>query len=131
MSTALTSAATAQGLAIRSERPQFVGMLRGEIFKLVRQRFNWLTTLGFAGAVSIYYLFLLGNKSIKDGLQQAPYENLYHLMAREGAIAAVSRVQAVAYGEIVATVSSQGKYLGSRFSGTPRTSRQRFNSIIR
>jgi ABC-type transport system involved in multi-copper enzyme maturation permease subunit len=89
MSTALTSAATAQGLAIRSERPQFVGMLRGEIFKLVRQRFNWLTTLGFAGAVSIYYLFLLGNKSIKDGLQQAPYENLYHLMAREGAITRV------------------------------------------
>jgi len=89
MSTALTSAATAQGLAARSERPQFLGMLRGEIFKLVRQRFNWLTTLGFAGAVSIYYLFLLGNKSVKDDLQQFPYESFYHIMAREGAITRV------------------------------------------
>jgi ABC-2 type transport system permease protein len=89
MSTALSSAATAQGLAARSERPQFLGMLRGEIFKLVRQRFNWLTTLGFAGAVSIYYLFLLGNKYFKEDLQQSPYESLYHVMAREGAITRV------------------------------------------
>lgn len=86
MSTALTSAATAHGLVTRSERPQFLGMLRGEIFKLVRQRFNWITTLGFAGAASIYYLFLLGNKQVKADLQQAPYESFYHIMAREGAI---------------------------------------------
>jgi ABC-type transport system involved in multi-copper enzyme maturation permease subunit len=89
MSTALISAATAQGLAARSERPQFVGMLRGEIFKLVRQRFNWLTTLGFVGVVSIYYLFLLGAQGFKDNLQQAPYEALSHTMAREGAITRV------------------------------------------
>lgn len=89
MSTALTSAATAQGLAARSERPQFLGMLRGEIFKLARQRFNWLTTLGFAGAVSIYYLFLLGNRHFKEDLQQFPYESFYHTMAREGAITRV------------------------------------------
>jgi len=36
--------------------------------------------------VSIYYLFLLGNKQIKDDLQQFPYESFYHIMAREGAI---------------------------------------------
>jgi ABC-2 type transport system permease protein len=89
MSTALSSATTGQGLAERSEHPQFLGMLRGEMFKLVRQRFNWLTTLGFAGAVSVYYLFLLGAKGVKDGLQQAPYESLYHTMAREGAITRV------------------------------------------
>jgi ABC-type transport system involved in multi-copper enzyme maturation permease subunit len=89
MATTFISAATAQGLAARSERPQFLGMLRGEIFKLARQRFNWLTTLGFAGAVSVYYLFLLGNKSIKDNLQQFPYESFYHTMAREGAITRV------------------------------------------
>ncbi|HEY7023229.1 MAG TPA: ABC transporter permease [Ktedonobacterales bacterium] len=89
MSTALSSATTTHGLAARSEHPQFLGMLRGEIFKLVRQRFNWITTLGFAGAVSVYYLFLLGNKQIKDDLQQFPYESFYHTMAREGAITRV------------------------------------------
>jgi ABC-2 type transport system permease protein len=89
MSTALTSATTAHGLAARSEHPQFLGMLRGEIFKLVRQRFNWLTTLGFAGAVSIYYLFLLGAQGFKNSLLQDPYEALYHTMAREGAITRV------------------------------------------
>jgi ABC-type transport system involved in multi-copper enzyme maturation permease subunit len=89
MSTALSSAKTGQGLAERSEHPQFLGMLRGEMFKLVRQRFNWLTTLGFAGAVSVYYLFLLGAKGIKEELQQAPYEAFYHIMAREGAITRV------------------------------------------
>jgi ABC-2 type transport system permease protein len=89
MSSALSPASTGHGVATRSERPQFLGMLRGEIFKLVRQRFNWLTTLGFAGAVSIYYLFLLGGKGIKEDLQQTPYESLYHTMAREGAITRV------------------------------------------
>ncbi len=89
MSTAFTSAATAQGLAARSERPQFLGMLRGEVFKLARQRFNWFTTLGFAGAVSVYYLFLLGRQRVTDDLRQAPYDALYDLMAREGAIVRV------------------------------------------
>jgi ABC-type transport system involved in multi-copper enzyme maturation permease subunit len=89
MSTTFTSATTPHGLAARSEHPQFLGMLRGEVFKLVRQRFNWITTVGFAGAVSIYYLFLLGNKQIKADLQQFPYESFYHTMAREGAITRV------------------------------------------
>src|SRR5215831_11049864 len=89
MSTALSYARTANGLTARSEHPQFLGMLRGEIFKLVRQRFNWITTLGFAGAVSIYYLFLLGAPGIKINLLQDPYESLYHTMAREGAITRV------------------------------------------
>ena len=89
MSTALSYARTANGLTARSEHPQFLGMLRGEIFKLVRQRFNWITTLGFAGAVSIYYLFLLGAPGFKTNLQQDTYEAFYHTMAREGAITRV------------------------------------------
>jgi ABC-2 type transport system permease protein len=89
MSTALSYARTANGLTARSEHPQFLGMLRGEIFKLVRQRFNWITTLGFAGAVSIYYLFLLGASGFKNNLLQDPYEAMYHTMAREGAITRV------------------------------------------
>jgi ABC-type transport system involved in multi-copper enzyme maturation permease subunit len=89
MSSALSYARTANGLTARSEHPQFLGMLRGEIFKLVRQRFNWITTLGFAGAVSIYYLFLLGAPGLKKNLLLDPYEGLYHTMAREGAITRV------------------------------------------
>src|SRR6516165_2003520 len=89
MSTALSYARTANGLTARREHPQFLGMLRGEIFKLARQRFNWLTILGFAGAVSIYYLFLLGARGLKNSLQLDPYEALYHTMAREGAITRV------------------------------------------
>ena len=82
MSTALSSARTANGLTARSEHPQFLGMLRGEIFKLVRQRFNWLTTLGFAGAVSIYYLFLLGNTTDQ---RQPPAVPLRILVPHDGA----------------------------------------------
>jgi ABC-type transport system involved in multi-copper enzyme maturation permease subunit len=89
MSTVYSTPTTAYGLAGRREHPQFLGMLRGEIFKLARQRFNWLTILGFAGAVSIYYLFLLGARGLKNSLQLDPYEALYHTMAREGAITRV------------------------------------------
>jgi ABC-type transport system involved in multi-copper enzyme maturation permease subunit len=86
MSTALTSVTTAGGLAERHEHPQFVGMLRGELFKLARQRFNWITTLGFAAVISVYYLFLLGNEGIRAFLRQHPLDSLISLMEREGAI---------------------------------------------
>src|SRR5215470_11522520 len=65
-------ASTTDGPVERREHPQFLGMLRGEIFKLVRQRFNWLTTLGFAGVITVYYLFALGNAGIKEFLRQQP-----------------------------------------------------------
>jgi ABC-type transport system involved in multi-copper enzyme maturation permease subunit len=82
-------ASTTDGPAERREHPQFLGMLRGEIFKLVRQRFNWLTTLGFAGVVTVYYLFALGNEGIKAFLRQQPLVSLTSLMEREGAITRV------------------------------------------
>jgi ABC-type transport system involved in multi-copper enzyme maturation permease subunit len=61
-------------------------MLGGELFKLTRQRLNWLLLLMLAGATSIYYLFALRSQGIKDFLLADPLSSYVNLMSRELAI---------------------------------------------
>ena len=57
--------------------------MRGELFKLTRQRLNWLLLLMLAGTTSIYYLFALGSTGIKDFLLADPLGSYVSLMSRE------------------------------------------------
>lgn len=63
--------------------PSFGGILRGELFKLARQRLNWLLLLMLAGTTSIYYLFAVGSPGVKDSLLADPLGSYVSLMSRE------------------------------------------------
>jgi ABC-2 type transport system permease protein len=85
----MTSAVAPARAAEREARtlaPSFPGMVRGELFKLARQRLNWVLLLMVAGATSIYFVFLLGISGAKDNIQADALSTLTHLMARELAI---------------------------------------------
>jgi ABC-2 type transport system permease protein len=66
--------------------PRFPGLVRGELFKLSRQRVNWLLLLLLAGATSIYFVFLLGSPHIKDNILAAPLDSVAQVAERELAI---------------------------------------------
>lgn len=80
------AAHTTRGVTQPATAPSFIGMLRGELFKLARQRLNWLLLLMLAGTTSIYYLFAVGSPGIKDFLLADPLSSYVSLMSRELAI---------------------------------------------
>jgi hypothetical protein len=57
--------------------PRFLGVLRGEIFKLARQRTVWLMLIALAGFICLPWLFTLIAPHMKTGLQQYPLYALY------------------------------------------------------
>ncbi len=81
--TAPAAARSAAGTQAQAPTPSFVGVLGGELFKLMRQRLNWLLLLMLAGTTSIYYLFALGIRGVKDDLLTDPLGSYVSLMSRE------------------------------------------------
>ncbi len=78
--------------AVPAARPTFLGVLRGELFKLTRQRLNWLLVLGVTGitlAPHIYFVFFSDHSAIQQQLQDPPQLFLYQTM---GATLAIQRV---------------------------------------
>jgi ABC-2 type transport system permease protein len=70
--------------ALPAPRPTFLGVLRGELFKLTRQRLNWLLVLGVTGitlAPHIYFVFFSDHSAIQQRLQDPPQLFLYQTMA--------------------------------------------------
>lgn len=81
------SIAAASGTATtHALRPTFVGMLRGELFKITRQRSVWVATILLAGLVCAPNLIYLLAQSVKDQLAIAPLEVLYTMMERDLAV---------------------------------------------
>jgi len=67
--------------------PSFPGMVRGELFKLARQRVNWVLLLMLVGATSIYFVFLRNAPAgVQAGIQADALGSFTHRMARELAI---------------------------------------------
>ncbi len=64
-------------------RPSFVGLVRGELFKVVRQRTFWLMVVLLAGIMFLPHLVQLGSGNFKTGLQLAPVEAMYRLMGTD------------------------------------------------
>jgi ABC-type transport system involved in multi-copper enzyme maturation permease subunit len=71
------------GATARGQTPSFRGMLGAELFKLARQRTNWVLLLLLTGPVSIYYVFVLGAPGIKEALQADQLGSMFALMSRE------------------------------------------------
>lgn len=73
-----TSTATAEA------RPSFLGVLRGEFFKLSRQRVNWVLILGVVAITLLPYLyviFLSNHAQILPQMQNPPQLFLYYFMS--------------------------------------------------
>lgn len=79
------SVSTSEPLAIATTttgnaRPSFIGLVKGEMFKLVRQRSNWFMLLGVYGVVCLFWLGMLLIPNTKDALANAPTAYLFSRM---------------------------------------------------
>jgi ABC-2 type transport system permease protein len=66
----------------RTARPSFVGMVRGELFKVSRQRATWILALVLGAIICLPFLVVLTGHGFKNGLQLAPLDELYRTMGR-------------------------------------------------
>jgi len=81
MSTTVTvtpSAPTATRL--HSARPSFVGIVRGEVFKVSRQISTWILGLLYLGAIFLPYLVLLASGRTRTQVRDDPMSALYSVL---------------------------------------------------
>ena len=74
----------ATGAMSAEARPGFFGVLRGEFFKLTRQRINWMMILGVVGITLmpyLYVIFLSDHAQILQQMQNPPQLFLYYFMS--------------------------------------------------
>lgn len=77
------SAAVPQTATQTTARPRFLGLLRGELFKIMHQRMNWIMLPILYFLCSVRWLALpLGRGNVKDQLVAQPYDALHSLMAQ-------------------------------------------------
>lgn len=73
----VSTSAPLTNTAIRQPRPSFIGLVKGEMFKLVRQRSNWIMLLGVYGVLCLFWIAMLFIPTTKDALTSTPYEYLF------------------------------------------------------
>lgn len=73
----------------RAARPRFLGMVRGEVYKLARLRLNWVMLALLAALVAVPYLFLIATPGAQEALQSEPGTFFYEEM---NAVLALLRV---------------------------------------
>lgn len=81
MGAAVTYTGTSAGVATTA-KPSFLGLVRGELFKISRQRITWFMLLVLAGLVCFPYVIGLGRGGLKDYITQAPLAVIYRDMAQ-------------------------------------------------
>jgi ABC-type transport system involved in multi-copper enzyme maturation permease subunit len=82
MTTSVASLAPSQAVSLRAARPSFVGIVRGELFKVSRQRASWIFALLVAGIIVLPFLVVMstassGTGSTADLAKNAPLTFLY------------------------------------------------------
>jgi ABC-type transport system involved in multi-copper enzyme maturation permease subunit len=81
MSTAVTVTPSAPiATPLHSARPSFVGIVRGELFKVSRQISTWVLAVLYLGAICLPYLVLLGSGRIKTQVRDDPMSALYSVL---------------------------------------------------
>lgn len=85
MSAPAVATETAIAMALETEkgraaRPRFLGVVRGEMYKLARLRLNWVMLGALALLVAVPYLFLLATPGVQGALQSEPGVFLYEEM---------------------------------------------------
>jgi len=85
MSTAVTVTPSAPAATpLHSARPSFVGIVRGELFKVSRQLSTWVLAVLYLGAICLPYLVLLGSGRTKTQVRDDPMMRLdeFRMMAK-------------------------------------------------
>ena len=79
MSTAV-SVTPSSAVKLHDARPSFVGVVRGELFKVSRQWSTWIFAVLYLGAICLPYLVLLGSGRIKTEVRDDPMSALYSVL---------------------------------------------------
>src|SRR5579862_6529608 len=78
----ISTAAPQTAATHTAARPRFLGVLRGELFKIMHQRMNWIMLPILYFLSSVRWLVLpLGRGDVKAQLAAQPYDALHTLMA--------------------------------------------------
>ncbi|HEY7343780.1 MAG TPA: ABC transporter permease [Ktedonobacterales bacterium] len=81
MSTAVTVTPSAPAAPrLHSARPSFVGIVRGEVFKVSRQISTWVLAVLYLGAICLPYLVLMASARIKTEVSDDPMGALYSVL---------------------------------------------------
>src|SRR5579883_214434 len=82
MSTLTTDSTLARpARALRSSRPSFPGLVRGELFKVVRQWTPWIALVLVLGIIFLPYLILFTNADLKALIQAKDHVYFYGRVA--------------------------------------------------
>ena len=71
---------TATPTRLHAARPSFIGIVRGELFKVSRQISTWVFGVLLLGAIGLPYLVLLSSGRIKTEAQTDPMNALYSIL---------------------------------------------------
>ena len=73
------SAAPSTAIALHEARPSFVGIVRGELFKVSRQLSAWIFAVLYVGGIGLTYLIDVGT-SFRDSIGTEPTWAIYKLL---------------------------------------------------
>jgi ABC-type transport system involved in multi-copper enzyme maturation permease subunit len=79
---AAVSVPTPTSTQISSPRPRFVGIVRGELFKVSRQLSTWVLAVLLMGAICLPYLVELSS-NFKEGMEQSPTWAIYKTLGTD------------------------------------------------
>ena len=85
MSTVVTSSPT-EKMIFHTSRPSFIGMLRGELFKISRQWITWVMLVLLAGVIALPYIITLTVPDVKDVINHTPLLFLTNRMTQNLAV---------------------------------------------
>ena len=81
MSATLTVNMPATGAGLHTARPTFVGLVRGELFKISKQRSTWVLAVFLLGIICFPFLINFAVADLTGRLALAPLDGLYRNLA--------------------------------------------------
>ena len=81
MSASVTTSAPIAGAQLHTARPSFVGLVRGELFKISKQRATWVMAVLLLGIICFPFLVNFAVIDLKDRIAFEPLAVLYRNMA--------------------------------------------------
>lgn len=80
MSAVVSPSSATAPVRLHTARPSFIGIVRGELFKVSRQVSTWILGILYLGAIGLPYLVLLSSGRIKTEAHDDPMSALYSVL---------------------------------------------------
>ncbi|HKV83006.1 MAG TPA: ABC transporter permease subunit [Ktedonobacterales bacterium] len=81
MSATIAATPPVTATELHSARPTFIGLVRGELFKISKQRATWVLAILLLGIICFPFLINFAIRDLKDRLALAPLDELYRNLA--------------------------------------------------